>query len=81
MGEVSYGNRRLGVGPAVFAGPVPNRTRWTEQRIDAKLRTFCAGRPAWPTYGDFERAGANGLYLAAARQGGITVWRWRLGYG
>jgi len=33
--------RRLGVKAAPFGGPLPNRRRWTSERIEAELRRFC----------------------------------------
>lgn len=73
--------RRLGVAPREHSGPVPDRTRWTREKIETELRELCCGRQEWPSYGEFDRAGAKSLYLAAARHGGMAGWRARLGYG
>jgi hypothetical protein len=73
--------QRLGVDRGQFPGPVPDRTRWTDEKIDTELRELCRGRSEWPSYAEFHRAGAHALYLAAARHGGTEVWRSRLGFG
>lgn len=68
----------FGVGPSQFAGPVPDRRRWSEERIDRELRAFCAGRSTWPAFREFRDAGRLRLYNAAARHGGIEHWRVRI---
>jgi len=57
-------------------GPAPT---WTENRIEAELRTFLAGRQDWPTPGEFRAAGKMALYQAASRRGGIARWIAQLG--
>ena len=59
----------------------PNSTRrhWTNERIRAELAYFCAGRPAWPSPGEFKAAGHADLYVAASRYGGTAFWAAELG--
>ena len=71
--------RRLGVRPRPLAGPVPDRTRWTQERIESELRKFCRGRSTWPGHREFRAKGAAGLYSAVCRHGGTRLWRERLG--
>jgi len=71
--------KRLGVKPKPFAGRVPDRTRWTPQRIESELSDFCRGRTSWPGQREFRDAGASALYSAVCRHGGTKLWRKRLG--
>ena len=71
--------KRLGVARRRFAGPIPSRRRWTQERIEFELREFCSARVGWPAYGEFKANGASGLYSAVARYGGVELWRERLG--
>jgi hypothetical protein len=71
--------KRLGVGPSPFTGRVPNRTRWTPQRIESELREFCRGRTSWPEQREFRANGAHTPYSAVCRHGGTKAWRKRLG--
>jgi Fic family protein len=58
----------------------PGRPRsWTDERIEAELRKFCAGRTYWPTIKEFRAAGQARLYDAVARHGGADVWAAKLG--
>lgn len=58
----------------------PGQRHWTNDRIDAELREFCAGRKAWPSAGEFKAAGRADLYVAASRYGGIGFWAAELGF-
>jgi hypothetical protein len=71
--------RRLSVKRERHKGPVPDRTRWTPQRIESELRTFCRGRSTWPGHREFREHGAGRLYSAVCRHGGTRMWRERLG--
>jgi hypothetical protein len=73
--------RHLGVEAKPFSGPLPNRQRWDEARVEAELREFCRGRTDWPTYSEFKAAGASALYSAVCRYGGLDYWRQRVGFG
>lgn len=72
--------RRLGI-------PLPRRRgrrrerRWSEERIHADLKEFCAGRAGWPLFREFEDSGKGALYRAASRHGGVGRWKRRLGLG
>ncbi|MGH2852150.1 MAG: hypothetical protein ACRDLP_16235 [Solirubrobacteraceae bacterium] len=70
---------RLGVGATPFSGPLPDRRRWDEERIEAELRRFCRRRRRWPTYSEFRAAGLPALYAAVCRYGGRDYWSERLG--
>jgi hypothetical protein len=69
----------LGVAASPAPGPVPNRTAWTETRIERELLSLCRGRHAWPTVIEFRELGALALYRAASSHGGISHWRERIG--
>ena len=71
--------RRLGVTEHRSSGPVPDRTRWTEQTIERGLRQLCLGRSDWPTLREFTDLGVLPFYRAASKHGGIARWRERLG--
>jgi hypothetical protein len=58
----------------------PGQRHWTNDRIDAELREFCAGRKGWPSAGEFKAAGRADLYVAASRYGGIGFWAAELGF-
>jgi hypothetical protein len=75
----AYWRRRMGVPPAdrPHRG---GRRDWTEERIEAELRRFCADRGTFPSAAEFEAAGLGRLYRAASRSGGIGRWKRRLGY-
>ena len=75
---VSEWQRRFGVRSS-FSGVVPERTIWSDQRVDVELRRFCAGYDRWPGANEFRRRGHWKLYTAASRNGGIAWWRQRLG--
>jgi hypothetical protein len=70
--------RRLGVRKPRRHGP-PTSRRWTDARIREELRAFCAGRPSWPRYREFEAAGQGPLYRAASMRGGVERWKRELG--
>jgi hypothetical protein len=72
--------RRLGVSPGAYDGPLPDRTRWNDQMVERELRRFCEARSDWPTLREFYTAGRSSLYRAASRRGGIALWRQRLGF-
>jgi hypothetical protein len=72
---------RLGVAAKPFDGPLPDRRRWDEGRVDVELRAFCRGRTAWPTYTEFRESGRGALYGAVCRHGGLDYWRGRVGLG
>jgi hypothetical protein len=61
--------RRVGLSPRSYAGPVPDRTLWTAQRIEAELRDFCRAHSGWPTLNEFDAAGLGSLYRAASHRG------------
>lgn len=67
--------QHFGVQPLTGRGPVPDRTRWTEQRIERELRTLIARIGRWPTEREFSEYGPVGLYSALVRHGGIRRWR------
>jgi hypothetical protein len=69
----------LGVDASPAPGPVPNRTAWTEARVERELLSLCRGRHAWPTVTEFREVGAHPLYHAASSHGGISYWRERVG--
>jgi hypothetical protein len=69
----------LGVVATPTPGPVPNRTAWTEARVERELLSLCRGRRAWPTVTEFRVLGALALYSAASTRGGIPHWRERVG--
>jgi hypothetical protein len=77
-GSASW-QRRFGVEPPPFHGPIPNRSRWDDQQIEATLRAFCRDRVRWPTLEEFDAAGLTPLYRAAGRRHGVAWWRERLG--
>jgi hypothetical protein len=53
---------------------------WTEERLEAELRRFVAGRDYWPTYQEFVDAGRVDLRTAVSRAGGHELWASRLGW-
>jgi hypothetical protein len=61
-GSVEW-QRRVGLSPRSYAGRVPDRTRWTSQRIDAELRDFCRGS-LWMANAQRVRRGWPGLALS-----------------
>jgi hypothetical protein len=80
--------RRLG-GPERWAGefglPLENlkfgsRAAWTEQRIEAELRSVLAARDTWPTRPELERDGRFGLAAAVTHRGGTAYWARRFGF-
>jgi hypothetical protein len=58
----------------------PGQRHWTNERIQAALEDFCAGRKTWPSASEFKAAGRSDLYVAASRYGGIGVWATELGF-
>jgi Fic family protein len=52
---------------------------WTDDRIEAELRSFTADRADWPKVREFDEAGKRSLYLAVSRNGGSAFWAERLG--
>jgi hypothetical protein len=67
-----------------FGLPAPHHLRgprawWTDERIEAELRRFAAGRELFPTVREFRRAGQTGLLGAVRRHGGAELWAARLG--
>jgi hypothetical protein len=79
-GGSAFWQQRFGVSPKPFEGPLPDRKRWSEKRLESELRDFCGGRSEWPGYTEFLQAGASALYHAACSHGGIAMWRERLGF-
>ena len=80
--------RRLG-GPerwaAEFGLPLQNlksgsKRAWTDERIEAELRSIVDGRDTWPTRREFERVGSFGLATAISHRGGTALWARRLGF-
>jgi ribosomal protein L13E len=67
---------RLGVGPR--QARARRSRRWTDERLERELRTFCRGRSTWPTEREFLAAGRGRLYRAASLYGGIAGWQRRL---
>lgn len=76
-GGSEYWRRRLGLTAqdSHYLGPVPNRSRWTDKRIEAELRELCHGRTEWPSVQEFRDLDALPLYRAASRRGGVGKWR------
>lgn len=68
----------FGVEPRRLPGPVPDRTRWTQERIEHELRTLISRCGRWPSEKEFHEFGPVGLYSAAVRHGGARKWRKRL---
>jgi DNA invertase Pin-like site-specific DNA recombinase len=69
---------------AEFGLPAPHHLRgprvwWTDERLEAELRNFAAGREVFPTVREFRRAGRTGLLGALRRHGGGELWASRLG--
>jgi hypothetical protein len=67
-----------------FGLPPPHRLRgaktwWTDERIDAELRPFTAGREVFPARREFRGAGQGALLGAMCRHGGVATWADRLG--
>jgi hypothetical protein len=80
--------RRLG-GPerwaAEFGLPLQNlksgsKLAWTDERIQAELRSVVDGRDTWPTRREFEQLGSFGLAAAVYHRGGTACWARRLGF-
>jgi len=71
--------RRFGVSPMRFDGPLPSRSRWKDEQIESALRALYRKHARWPTLEEFETAGLMSVYRAARRGRGITWWRERLG--
>lgn len=64
---------------AVPFGETRGRPRsWTDERIEAELREFCAERPDWPTVAEFKSGGKSSLYSAILRNGGSEYWAAKL---
>jgi hypothetical protein len=55
------------------------RTWWTDERIEAELRRFAAGRAVFPAVREFRQAGETALLVALRRHGGTEQWAARLG--
>jgi hypothetical protein len=70
--------KHFGVQPRRPSGPVPDRTRWTEQQIESELRTLVARAGRWPTEKQLREHIPRGLYSAVVRHGGVRRWRTRL---
>jgi hypothetical protein len=77
-GTIGSWQRKLGV-RARPAGPVPDATVWTAERVERELRAFCRGRRDWPRAQEFRARGRWQLYQAASRKGGVDLWKRRLG--
>lgn len=73
--------QRFGLVRRPFDGPLPDRRRWSTERVEAELRDFCHGRKTWPTLREFQAANRYALYRAASRYGGAQHWRERLAIG
>jgi hypothetical protein len=52
----------------------PRRWSWDDERIRGSLRTYLAGKTAWPTRQQFEADGLGALRVAIARNGGVDRW-------
>ena len=69
---------RFGVGRSAFEGPVPDRTVWTEERIEAELRRFCKGRTTWPGCSEFRARDLGAFTLRSIgtveARGGESAW-------
>jgi hypothetical protein len=72
--------RRFDLEPRRYGGPVPDRSRWNDQQIEAALQTICGSLARWPTLNEFEAAGLMSAYRAATRRHGIAWWRERVGF-
>ena len=70
--------QRFGVVSAPSRGAVPDRRRWTDQRLEHELRAYCANRTDWPGAREFARDGKASLYKAASLYGGVRYWQQRL---
>lgn len=57
------------------AGRRGRPVKWTDVKIERELRAFVAGRPSWPSPGEFRSEGMGSLYAAASKHGGIGRWR------
>jgi hypothetical protein len=55
------------------------RKAWNDESIERELRAFLAGRPAWPPYREFQRAGLKSLRDAVTRTGGAKRWARKVG--
>ena len=72
--------RRFDLEPRHFGGPVPDRSRWNDQQIEAALQTVCEFFGRWPTLEEFKAAGLMSAYRAAASRHGIAWWRERVAF-
>jgi hypothetical protein len=54
------------------------RRRWTDDMIDAELRSVVAELGRFPTRSELAARGLGGLYAALCRTGGVSAWRARL---
>ena len=78
-GGTEQWQRRLGATTRAQHGPIPDRRRWNDERIERELRAFCAQHDGWPGWQEFERGARSALYRAASRHGGIKRWKRALG--
>jgi Fic family protein len=53
--------------------------RWSPERIQEELESFCTGRSRWPSVAEFKAAGQTALYLAVTRYGGVDYWAKQVG--
>jgi Fic family protein len=53
--------------------------RWSPERIQEELESFCTGRSRWPSVAEFRAAGQTALYLAVTRYGGVDYWAKQVG--
>jgi hypothetical protein len=70
--------QHFGVEPRRLSGLVPDRTRWTEERIERELIVLRAQLRRWPTGTELREHVPSGLYSAVVRHGGVRKWRKRL---
>ena len=79
--------RRLG-GPerwaAEFGLPLQNlksgsKLAWTDERIEAELRSIVDGRDTWPSRRELDRLGTFGLAAAISHRRGTVYWAGRFG--
>jgi hypothetical protein len=64
---------------AEFGLALPNlrfgsRRAWTDERIEAELRTLLDGRQGWPTPREFERSASVGVAAAVVHGRGTAYW-------
>jgi DNA invertase Pin-like site-specific DNA recombinase len=48
--------------------------RWSHARVRQELERLCAGRERWPSFGEFQAAGAAALYAQVELHGGQRSW-------